>query len=141
RLRALDSDLGDVAAQLNTADSEVTYKKFSAESLQKFLSDPNNFYLIATIDGQPAGAVHGYKLLHPTGVAFLYIDEVDTVKEFRRQGVARAMMEESFKIAKELGCAEAWLGTEHDNQPAKALYEGMHPTEVENGPIYTWKIK
>jgi ribosomal protein S18 acetylase RimI-like enzyme len=141
RLNSSDTNLALIAAQLNEADSEVSVKNFSAESLQKFLSDPDNFYLVATIDDQLAGAVHGYKLLHPTGVAYLYIDEVDTVKNFRRQGVARMMVEESLKIAKELGCAEAWLGTEHDNEPAKALYEGFKPDEVDNGPIYTWHIQ
>lgn len=140
RLEQSDSDLGDLAAQLNAADSEVSIKDFSALSLQKFLEDPDNFYLLATIEGELAGAVHGYKLLHPTGAAYLYIDEVDTVKRFRRQGVARAMLNEAFRIGRELGCMEVWLGTEHDNEPAKALYDGLGPNEVENGPIYTWKL-
>lgn len=141
RLSADDPDLAEIAGQLNAADSEVTSKNFTGESLKKFLADPDNFYLVAWVDSKLAGMVHGYKLQHPAGVAYLYIDEVDTVKEFRRQGVARALMQEALQISKELGCSEAWLGTEHDNEPAKALYESLQPDEVENGPIYTWKVQ
>ena len=140
RLKPTDPDIASVAAELNVGDSEVSLKTFTEASFREFLDSPYRFYLIATIDGTIAGAVHGYVNLHPAGVKYLYIDEVDTVKDFRRQGVARVMMNEAFKIGRELGCSEAWLGTEHDNEPAKALYEGLKPTEIENGPIYTWKL-
>ena len=140
RLNSNDTDLAAIAAELNTADSEVTFKTFSADSLAQFLRLSPNFYAIARVDGKLAGAIHGYLLQHPTGVKYLYIDEVDTIKEFRRRGVARAMMLEAFKIGRELGAAEAWLGTEHDNEPAKALYISLHPSETENGPIYTFKL-
>lgn len=140
RLKADDHDLATIAAELNEADSEVSLKSFSESSLKDFLSDPERVYLIATIDGHIAGAVHGYALHHPTGVKYLYIDEVDTMEGYRRRGVAGQMMAEAFKIGRELDCDEAWLGTEHDNEPAKALYLGLKPTEIENGPIYTWKL-
>jgi len=140
RLKADDHDLATIAAELNEADSEVSLKSFSESSLKDFLSDPERVYLIATIDGYIAGAVHGYALHHPTGVKYLYIDEVDTMEGYRRRGVAGQMMAEAFKIGRELDCDEAWLGTEHDNEPAKALYLGLKPTEIENGPIYTWKL-
>ena len=140
RLKADDHDLATIAAELNEADSEVSLKSFSESSLEDFLSDSERFYLIATIDGHIAGAVHGYALHHPTGVKYLYIDEVDTMEGYRRRGVAGQMMAEAFKIGRELHCDEAWLGTEHDNEPAKALYLGLKPTEIENGPIYTWKL-
>jgi ribosomal protein S18 acetylase RimI-like enzyme len=140
RLTPTDPNLADIATQLNASDSEVTFKQFTAASLKQFLESGPTFYLIATIDSQLAGAVHGYLLLHPTGVKYLYIDEVDTVVQYRRQGVAKAMMAEAFNIGRELGAQEAWLGTEHDNEPAKALYEGLKPSEIENGPIYTFKL-
>lgn len=141
RLTASDPDLLDLAAQLNAADSEVSIKDFSEASLKQFIVDPSRFYLIASMDGELAGAVHGYALLHPTGVTYLYVDEVDTIKQYRRQGVAKAMMEEVFRMAKEMDASEVWLGTEHDNEPAKALYLNLGPTEIENGPIYSWKVK
>lgn len=139
RLKATDSDLAELAAQLNASDSEVSIKDFTAESLRNFLSDDQRFYLIATIDGQLAGAVHGYRHLHPTGVKYVYIDEVDTVAQYRRQGVAGTMLQATLDLAAEYGAEEAWVGTEHDNAAAKALYEKFHPYEITNGPIYSYK--
>ena len=36
-----------------------------------------------------------------------------------------------FDLGRSLGCAEAWLGTEPDNKPARALYKGLGGGEVE----------
>ena len=33
------------------------------------------------------------------------------------------MLDEAFELGRELGCAEAWVGTETDNLPATTLYE------------------
>ena len=44
---------------------------------------------------------------------------------FRRQGVARRMLDEMFELGRSLGCAEAWVGTEQDNLPATTLYESL----------------
>jgi aminoglycoside 6'-N-acetyltransferase I len=141
RLKAADPDLAELAAELNASDSEVSIKDFTAESLRDFLSDDQRYYLIATIDGHIAGAVHGYCHLHPTGVKYLYIDEVDTVARYRRQGVASVMLQATLDLAAEYGAEEAWVGTEHDNAAAKALYEKFHPYETTNGPIYSYKTK
>jgi 8-oxo-dGTP pyrophosphatase MutT (NUDIX family)/ribosomal protein S18 acetylase RimI-like enzyme len=139
-LTPVDPDLDAVAQELNAVDSEVTFKKFSEQSLRSFLADPGRYYFIAQINGHIAGAVHGYLHLHPTGIKYLYVDEVDTVKEFRRQGVARAMMLESFDFARYMGATEVWVGTEHENEPAKQLYLSLKPSEIENGPIYSYKV-
>lgn len=141
RLQAQDSDLAALAAQLNAADSEVSIKNFSEESLRKFLEDSDRIYLVAYIEDELAGAVHGFIHLHPTGVKYFYVDEVDTIKAFRQKGVATALMNEAFRIAKEYGCDEVWLGTEDDNVAANALYKSLKPSEVEHGPIYSYKIE
>jgi aminoglycoside 6'-N-acetyltransferase I len=140
RLKSTDPDLSDIARRLNEADSEVSVKAFTADTLKEFLSDRHNFYLLALSNGAIAGAVHGYLQVHPAGPKYLYIDEVDTMEPFRRHGVASAMLEETFAIGRELGASEAWVGTEHDNEPAKALYLKFHPYETENGPIYTYRL-
>jgi aminoglycoside 6'-N-acetyltransferase I len=140
RLTAADTDLDEIARELNDSDSEVSVKKFTTGTLRDFLSIHGNFYLVAFIEGHIAGATHGYLHLHPAGPKYLYIDEVDTVKEFRRLGVASSMLREAFEIGRKLGASEAWVGTENDNEPAKALYLGFHPSEIENGPIYTYKL-
>lgn len=140
RLQPTDSDLAAICDGLNSADWEASIKDFSETALRDFLNDPNHFYLLGYEGNEIAGAIHGYVYPHPTGVKYMWIDEVDTMANHRRRGVARAMMAEVFEIAREHGCEEAWLGTEHDNEPAKALYLGTKPTEIENGPTYSWKL-
>jgi len=139
-LKPNDPDLAAIAKELSESDSEISIKSFTEKSLREFLSDPGRFYLTAQIDGKIAGAVHGYLLLHPAGKKYLYIDEVDTMAQFRRRGVATALLKEAFALGRELGASDAWLGTEADNEPAKKLYLGLQPSEVENGPIYTFKL-
>lgn len=139
-LKPNDTDLAAIAAELNAADWEASVKDFSAADFENFLSSSDRYYLIASIGDEIVGAIHGYKLLHPTGVTYMYIDEVDTMANHRRKGIARTMMRSVFELAKNWGCSEAWLGTEHDNEPAKALYEGLEPHETEHGPIYSYRI-
>lgn len=140
RLTAGDADLAEVASHLNGKDWYEGSKPFTAATLLTFLQSPTNLYVVACIGGKVVGGLHGYCLLHPDGRKIVYIDEVDTIAGQRRKGVATAMMHEAFAWSKEQDAAEAWLGTEHDNEPAKELYEGLHPSEVDEGPIYTFKV-
>lgn len=140
RLKSTDTDLAAICDELNAADWEASIKDFSETALREFLSDPNHFYLLGYEGGEIAGAIHGYVYPHPTGVKYMWIDEVDTMANHRRRGVATTMLQEVFKIATEHGCDEAWLGTEFDRPGAMALYEGLKPTEREDGPTYSWKI-
>ena len=55
--------------------------------------------------------------------AELYIDEVGVAEGYRRRGIARAMLEAMLAHGKAIGCEEAWVGTEPDNLPARALYD------------------
>src|SRR6266567_7437627 len=137
RLKPTDPGLAQIAAELNAGDNEISLKTFSEASLKVFLADPNRFYLLAYSGGEIAGAVHGYLLPHPAGAKYLYVDEVDTIANHRRQGVATAMMNEVFEIGRQYGADEVWLGTERGNERAKSFYLRLKPTEVEDGPIYS----
>lgn len=141
QLKPIDTDLELLIQDLNGDDWDDFDQPFTLESLTSFLQDGSHVYLVAHIDDQLAGALHAYVLPHPSGRIHFYIDEVDTKKQFRRKGVAKAMMQQALEIAKQHNVDEAWLGTEHDNEPAKALYNSLKPDEIENGPIYSWKTK
>lgn len=135
-------DLSSVVEWLNNDELWEDYdQKFSEVSLSNFLQDPNHYYLLAYVGDKIAGASHAYLMQHPAGPKYFFIDEVDTIKDHRRQGVASAMVKELIKKSVDLGADEAWLGTEDDNEPAKALYEKLNPSEVEHGPIYMYKAK
>ena len=52
----------------------------------------------------------------------LYIDALATAPEFRRQGVARALLAAAEEEARRLGLIRVCLETETDNRPARSLY-------------------
>ena len=141
QLTVTDTDLEEIAVGLNASGWFPREKDYSSAAFEAWLKDSSHIYLVAHIDGRIAGSSHAYMMLHPDGRTFMFIDEVDTKEEFRRQGVATTMMKWLITYALDNGAAEAWLGTEHDNPEAKALYESLHPDEVEHGPIYMFRKK
>lgn len=104
---------------------EVFDEPIHPERMRAYLSAPGHLMVLAIegdlVVGQCVGVIHQ----HPDKPSELYIDEVGTASTHRRQGIAKAMMAELFAWGRELGCKEAWLGTELDNIEANALYEGI----------------
>lgn len=90
--------------------------------LEAYLLEPGHLMLLAvdddTVVGQCAAVIHR----HPDKPAELYVDEVGTASTHRRQGIATRLVEAMFAWGRELGCGEAWLGTELDNLEANRLY-------------------
>jgi ribosomal protein S18 acetylase RimI-like enzyme len=110
---------------------DVFDEPIHAERLLAYLREPGHIMVLAfegdLVVGQCAGVIHR----HPDKPAELYVDEVGTGSTHLRRGIARMMMDELFAWGRELGCVEAWLGTETDNEPAKSLYRRYRPTEDE----------
>ena len=103
--------------------------------LHAYLREPGHIMVLAfdgdLVVGQCAGVIHR----HPDKTTELYVDEVGTASTHLRQGIARLMMDELFAWGRELGCTEAWLGTETDNEPAKALYRRYRPDGRRDDPV------
>ena len=108
---------------------DVFDEAIDAGRLRAYLRAPGHLMILALehglVVGQCAAVVHH----HPDKVSELYIDEVGTATTHLRRGIATRMMAEMFAWGRELGCSEAWLGTELGNDPANALYTG-----IKNGP-------
>ena len=118
-------------AMFQSIAPEVFDEPIDAGRLHDYLRAPGHLMVLAfegeLVVGQCAGVLHR----HPDKPTELYIDEVGTAVTHRRMGIARLMMDELFAWGRELGCEEAWLGTETDNEPAKALYRRYRPKEDE----------
>ena len=110
---------------------DVFDEPIDAGRMHDYLRTPGHIMVLALegdlVVGQCAGVIHK----HPDKTTELYIDEVGTASTHRRLGIARLMMDELFEWGRERDCKEAWLGTETDNEPAKALYRRYRPTEDE----------
>ncbi len=113
---------GADAALFDSLAPEVFDEPVVSARLAAYLADPDTMMVLAfegdLVVGQCAGVIHR----HPDKPTELYVDEVGTASTHLRQGIATAMMNELFAWARELGCKDAWLGTELDNTEANALY-------------------
>jgi len=119
-------------------DNEMT--SYDPAALQRFLEAGNILVLVYEGDNI-AGAAIATEILHPSKNSdTLFINEVDTHPDFRRRGVATMLMDELFRIAKERGLSEAWVGADKDNDPAHELYKKLRPTAVDDGTIYTYEL-
>lgn len=138
----LDADLKTICDQMQpgewAADNEMS--SYKSELLKKFL-EAGGVLVLAYYEQKIAGAALCYELTHPAGEHSLYVHELDTHPDYRRQGVATQLMAEAMKIAKERGLTEVWLGTETDNDAANAFYKTLSPYEIEPSIIYAYKVK
>ena len=119
---------------------DVFDEAIDAARLGAYLRTAGHMMVVALegglVVGQCAAVIHR----HPDKPTELYVDEVGTASTHRRQGIARAMLDELFRWGRELGCEEAWLGTELDNDAANALYRGYRPVEDEAIQYYLFRL-
>ena len=95
--------------------------------------------IVAVAAGEVIGQVAAVVHRHPDKPTELYIDEVGVAPAFQRRGIARRMLDAMFAWGRELGCEEAWVGTEPDNLPARALYE-FGDAEAEAFVMYVYEL-
>ena len=121
-------------------DDDVFDYALDPSTLAEFLATPCHHLVVAIADGEIVGQVAAVVHRHPDQRPVeLYVDEVAVAPAFRRKGIARLMLDEVFELGRELGCAEAWLGTEGDNTAATTLYESRG-SEPEPFVMYVFKL-
>ena len=91
----------------------------------EFLGDPRHHICVAIEDGLVVGFASAVHYVHPDKPTELWINEVGVAPAFHRRGLAKAILRELLSHARSLGCAEAWVLTEEDNGPARALYTSV----------------
>jgi len=104
-----------------------------------YLAEPGHLMLVGLLAGEVVAQVAAVIHRHPDKVTELYIDEVGVAPAFHRRGIARRMLDEMLALGKALGCDEAWVGTEHDNQAARGLYE-YRGAAAEPFVMYVFKL-
>jgi aminoglycoside 6'-N-acetyltransferase I len=133
-----------------SSDDDVLFRRIAPDvfdepvdpaRLRSYLGSPGHIMVLAlegeVVVGQCAGVIHR----HPDKPTELYVDEVGTASTYRRRGVARAMLDALFTWGRELGCEEAWLGTELDNDAANAMYRSRGPIQDEAIQFYVFRLK
>ena len=104
--------------QIEAIERQCFSCPWTLEQLRSQLSDDRHVFLAAVAEN---GAVLGY-----VGMMFVldegYISNVAVAPDFRRQGVADALISDLMTRAEELSLAFVTLEVRAGNEPAKALY-------------------
>jgi ribosomal protein S18 acetylase RimI-like enzyme len=89
----------------------------------EFLADPRHHLAVAVEDGLVVGFVSAVHYVHPDKPnPELWINEIGVAATHRRQGLGTRLLHTVFALARELGCAEAWVLTDRANTAAMRLY-------------------
>ena len=102
----------------------------SGAHLRSLLSDDRFIALIAHVDGQMAGALAGYELVKfEAERSEIYIYDLAVREEFRRRGVATALIEGVKAVAREKGAWVVFVQADPPDEPAVALYDKLGTRE------------
>jgi aminoglycoside 6'-N-acetyltransferase I len=129
------------ARWLSHTDPDVFDAPIEPDRLAAFLAAPLHFLAVARSGGLVVGQVRAMVHLQPDGPSQLYIDNLGVALDHQRQGIARALLREAFRWGQETGCEEAWVATELDNQPARALYDSVRNAPEEAVAYFTLDIR
>ncbi len=106
----------------NIAD-EVFDEDIDPLRLAACLESPDHLMMVAVCAEQVVGQVAAYVHRHPDQAPDVYVDNLGVAPGFQRRGIAFGLINEVFAWAKALGCHQAWIVTDTDNNAARALYE------------------
>jgi len=94
--------------------------------LAKSLRDEDNVYLLAFVDGEPAGfaKIKKYSLNENIeSISQMELQKIYVLGEHQGKGIGTALLNEVNAIAKEVGPDYVWLDTHISNENAIRLYE------------------
>lgn len=128
------------AALLERVADDVFDAAIDPARLAAYLADPGHLMLVALQAGEVVGQLRAMVHLHPDRAPELYLDNLGVTPRLQRRGIARRMLAAMLEIGRSLGCEEAWVGTETDNEAARGLYRGFKPREEEPFSLYLYRL-
>ena len=146
RVVRIEDDLEQLVADINSAswDKRNEMSIYDTSSLAAYLARQDTVFVACYDYSQATPVLLGIASsrieMKPYEMAtWLYVDELDVCADQRQKGVGTCIMQAILQIATEQGCEEVWLGTEHDNQPANALYRSLDPDDEAHVIGYTYE--
>src|SRR5262245_22590933 len=87
-----------------------------------FLSDPRHHLAVALDANVVVGFASAVHYVHPDKpTPELWINEVGVAQTHQGRGVGKALIAALLELGRALGCAEAWVLTDRDNERAMRL--------------------
>ena len=136
-LRRLQPD--DAAVLTRVADG-VFDDPVRPDLTAEFLGDRRHHLIVAIDEGLVVGMITAMDYVHPDKPLQLWINEMGVAPTHQRRGIGRALVHAMLEHGRALGCTEAWLGTEHDNVAARALYVASG-SEAEPFVLYSFRLQ
>jgi aminoglycoside 6'-N-acetyltransferase I len=97
----------------------------------EFLADPRHHIAVAIDDGLVVGFASGVHYFHPDKPRpEMFVNEVGVASTHRGRGIATGVLAALFSRARDVGCAEAWVLTDRQNEPAMHLYASSGGVEA-----------
>ena len=134
--------VGDEAVLSNVAPG-VFDEPVRPDLVARFLATPN-YRIFVALDGElVVGMCTGFTHFHPDKDEEFFVNELGVDDAYRRQGIGQRLLEAMLAEARAMGCPDAWLGTEHTNTEALALYRKvMRGGDTEESmSIFTYDLK
>jgi aminoglycoside 3-N-acetyltransferase I len=92
-------------------------------SLSTFLSNPLNFLIVALDGEEPVGFVLAHQLQRiDTESAKMFLYEIDVAENYRRRGIASALIAQLDRICRDGSFINMFVLTNESNTPATNLY-------------------
>lgn len=110
------------AAVLERVAEDVFDDDIDPARLTAYLAAPGHMMVLAISDGLVVGQTRGMIQFHPDKPTELYIDNLGVTPARQRERIASRLLDELTVWGREHGCEGAWVATEVDNEPARALY-------------------
>jgi len=126
-------ELGPEDATLLAAAPDGLFDNaIDTQQMLAFLADERHHIIVAvdTDAGAPIAFVSANGYLHPDKRPQAWINELSTLEGHRGRGIATRLVRLMLDALADRGYRQVWLGTEHDNEPARAVYRKvMHERE------------
>jgi len=105
----------------------------------EFLNDEKSILAVACSGDTVVGMATGFVYLHPDKPLQLFINEIGVSPNYQRKGIGKRLLQLLLDRSWELGCHEAWVATEVDNDPARGLYRESNGREDSDlAVVYTY---
>lgn len=109
------------------------------EWAERFLAESGHHLLLAHVDGLPAGMISGVEISHPDKGTEMLLYELGVAEEYRRRGIARALIDALRALAAERGCQGMWVAVDTDNGPALATYAAAGGRREADAAMVVWE--
>ena len=124
---------------LDRVAEDVFDARIDLGRLAAYVADPSHLMVVAVANGEVVGQARGVIHRHPDQQTELYIDNLGVTPVRKREGIASLLLDDLVAWARSEGCEQAWVGTEPDNEPARALYQGRG-SEAETFVMYFYEF-